>query len=238
MLVRAPPTQRLVPPIANMRTLPLTAINARRLAFAQHAFEEFPYLEVSMPLFLGICGSLRKNSYNAALLRAYEVRLPPDTELEIASIDDLPLYNEDVRQVGFPLPVQRLREQIRRADALLIAAAEYNYSISGVLKNAIDWASRPPDQPFNEKPIAITGASPGALGSARAQYHLRQSFIFLNAFVLGQPEVMVAHAHQYFDKSGNLTHQGTQMTITHQLEAFRAFIERLGKGHHGPGMGD
>jgi len=102
-----------------MRTLPLTAINARRLAFAQHAFEEFPYLEVSMPLFLGICGSLRKNSYNAALLRAYEVRLPPDTELEIASIDDLPLYNEDVRQVGFPLPwrAKNVKHPVRTAQA-------------------------------------------------------------------------------------------------------------------------
>lgn len=180
-----------------------------------------------MTLYLGICGSLRRESYNAALLRAYQEYLPADTTIETARIDDIPPYNEDVRQVGFPPSAQRLREQIQRADGVLIATPEYNYSIPGVLKNAIDWASRPPDQPFDQKPICLTGASPGALGSARAQYHLRQCFVFMNSFVLNQPEVMVAHAHERFDKRGVLTEQATQKLIVKQLEAFREFIERV-----------
>jgi chromate reductase len=176
---------------------------------------------------LGICGSLRKGSYNALLLRAYEEWLPPETRIETVPIDEIPPYNEDVRQVGFPPSVGLLRRQIQAADALLIVTPEYNYSIPGVLKNAIDWASRPPDQPFNEKPIALTGASPGMLGSARAQYDLRRCFVFLNAFVLNQPEVMLAKAHERFDKNGKLTHQGSQKLIEQQLEALVAFVARV-----------
>ncbi len=176
---------------------------------------------------LGICGSLRKGSYNALLLRAYADWAPPQTMIEMVHFDEIPSYNEDVRQVGFPPSVGRLREQIQRADALLIATPEYNYSIPGVLKNAIDWSSRPPDQPFNEKPIAITGASPSMLGSARAQYDLRRCFVYLNAFVLNQPEVMVAQAHERFDKQGKLTHQSTQKLIVQQLEALVAFVDRV-----------
>jgi chromate reductase len=176
---------------------------------------------------LGICGSLRKGSYNALLLRAYAEWVPPDTAIETAPIDQIPAYNEDVRQVGFPAPVGRLREQIQAADALLIVTPEYNYSIPGVLKNAIDWASRPPEQPFNEKPIAISGASPSMLGSARAQYDLRRCFVYLNSFVLNQPEVMVAQAHERFDKEGKLTHQGSQKLIVEQLQALVAFVARV-----------
>jgi chromate reductase len=176
---------------------------------------------------LGICGSLRKHSYNALLLRAYAEWAPPDTTIETAHIDEIPSYNEDVRQVGFPPPVFRLRDQIQRADALLIVTPEYNYSIPGVLKNAIDWASRPPDQPFNEKPIAISGASTSMLGSARAQYDLRRCCVYINAFVLNQPEVMVAKAHERFDKEGNLTHQGSQRLVVEQLDALVAFVERV-----------
>jgi chromate reductase len=176
---------------------------------------------------LGICGSLRKGSYNALLLRAYADWAPPDTTIETARIDEIPLYNEDVRQVGFPPPVRRLRDEIQAADALLIVTPEYNYSIPGVLKNAIDWASRPPDQPFNEKPIAITGASPSMLGSARAQYDLRRCCVYVNAFVLNQPEVMVAKAHERFDKQGKLTHQGSQKLVVEQLEALATFVERV-----------
>lgn len=179
---------------------------------------------------LGICGSLRKGSYNTMLLRAYEEWLPPETRLETAAIDDIPPYNEDVRQVGFPAPVSRLRRQIQAADAVLIATPEYNYSIPGVLKNAIDWASRAPDHPFNEKPIAVTGASPSALGTARAQYDLRRCFIYLNSFVLNQPEVMVAKAHERFDMHGKLTHQATQKLVTEQLEALVIFVHRLRPG--------
>ena len=183
--------------------------------------------EKSMLRVLGICGSLRKGSYNASLLRAYADWAPPDTTIETAHIDEIPSYNEDVRHVGFPPPVGRLRDQIQRADALLIVTPEYNYSIPGVLKNAIDWASRPPDQPFYEKPIAIAGASPSMLGSARAQYDLRRCCVYLNAFVLNQPEVMVAKAHDRFDKGGKLTHQGSQRLVVEQLEALAAFVERV-----------
>ncbi len=183
--------------------------------------------EKPMLRILGICGSLRKHSYNALLLRAYAEWAPPDTTIETAHIEEIPSYNEDVRQVGFPPPVGRLRDQIQRADALLIVTPEYNYSIPGVLKNAIDWASRPPDQPFNEKPIAISGASTSMLGSARAQYDLRRCCVYLNAFVLNQPEVMVAKAHERFDKEGNLTHQGSQRLVVEQLDALVAFVGRV-----------
>ena len=176
---------------------------------------------------LGICGSLRKGSYNALLLRAYADWAPPETMIETAHIDEIPAYNEDVRQVGFPPSVGRLRDQVQRADALLIVTPEYNYSIPGVLKNAIDWVSRPPNQPFNEKPIAITGASPSMLGSARAQYDLRRCFVFLNSFVLNQPEVMVAQAHERFDKAGKLTHQGSQKLVVEHLQALVAFVDRV-----------
>jgi chromate reductase len=182
-----------------------------------------------MPHLVTICGSLRRGSYNAALIRAYEALATAGTTLEAGRIDDLPLYNEDVRQAGFPESVQRLRGQIERADAVLIATPEYNYSMPGVLKNAIDWASRPPQQPFNEKPVALTGASPSAFGSARAQYHLRQCFIFLNAFVLNQPEVMVIHAHERFDGNGKLVDQTTQQVIAQQLEAFHRLINRVAR---------
>src|SRR5690606_24717109 len=130
----------------------------------------------------GFSGSLRKESYNTALLRAAQSLLPANAGMETARIDDLPLYNDDLRKQGFPPPAERLREQVRRADAVLIVSPEYNYSIPGVLKNAIDWISRPPDQPFAKKPVAIMGASPSQLGTGRMQYHLRQSFVFLNAF--------------------------------------------------------
>ena len=130
---------------------------------------------------LGFAGSLRQGSYNKMALRAAIELAPAGMTIETFDLAPIEPYNEDVKQRGFPPPVQEFREKIRAADALLIVTPEYNYSIPGVLKNAIDWASRPPEQPFNGKPIAIMGVSPGRLGSARAQYHLRQCFVFLNA---------------------------------------------------------
>ncbi len=118
---------------------------------------------------LGISGSLRKASYNTAALRAAQELAPAGMTIETFDLAPLPLYNEDVKAVGFPPVVQQLRAKIKAADALLFACAEYNYSMSGVLKNAIDWASRPPDQPFDDKPVGILGASPSALGTGRAQ---------------------------------------------------------------------
>src|SRR5581483_3765964 len=127
---------------------------------------------------LGICGSLRQGSFNMMALKLAVALKPNDVSVTIADISQIPLYNEDVRQQGFPPPVETLRRQIKEADALLFACPEYNYSMTGVLKNAIDWASRPPDQPFAGKPCAIIGAAAGMAGSARAQYDLRRSCVF------------------------------------------------------------
>src|SRR6188768_4576671 len=132
---------------------------------------------------LGISGSLRKGSYNSSLLRTAQTLAPGGVTIEIADISDIPPYNEDVREQGYPPSALRFREQIRAADALLFVTPEYNYSVPGVLKNAIDWASRPyGDSAWSGKPAAIMGASVGTLGTARAQYHLRQIMVFLNMF--------------------------------------------------------
>lgn len=184
---------------------------------------------MTMPLkILGLCGSLRQGSYNQAVLRVAQDLAPAaGLTIENADIADFPLYNEDVYAQGFPAPVERLREQIRAVDGLLFVTPEYNYSIPGVLKNAIDWASRPPEQPFADKPAAMMGASPGALGTARAQYHLRQSLVFLNMHVVNAPEVMIASAHERFDAQGRLTHEPTREFIAKLLEALAAWTRRL-----------
>jgi len=148
---------------------------------------------------------------------------PEGMRITPASID-LPLYNEDVRELGYPAPVSQLRAQMAKADALLIVTPEYNYSVPGVLKNAIDWASRPPDQPFNKKPVAIMGASPGRVGTARAQYHLRQTFVCLNANVLNKPEVLVGGVSGLFDDSGLLTDQSTREHVTNLLLALAVLV--------------
>ena len=176
---------------------------------------------------LGISGSLRKGSFNTATLRAAAQLLPEGMTLDIADISQFPLYNEDVRAAGFPPVVQRLREQIAAADALLFVSPEYNYSISGVLKNAIDWASRPPDQPFNNKPVGIMGASPSLWGTARMQYHLRQCCVFLNMLPVNKPEVLIAQAASKFDAEGKLTDQTTRDVIAQHLVALRNWTRRL-----------
>jgi chromate reductase len=142
----------------------------------------------------------------------------------------IPLFNEDVEAQGDPPSVQELKEQIRAADALLIATPEYNYSIPGVLKNAIDWASRPyGDNAWSEKPAAIMGASVGMIGTARAQYHLRQVMVFLNMFPLNQPEVMIAKAHERFDAEGNLTDEKTKEFIRQLLQSLVDWTRRIGQ---------
>ena len=176
---------------------------------------------------IGISGSLRKGSFNTAALRAAQGLAPEGMTIERAEIGDLPLYNDDVRAAGFPPPAERLRAQIAAADAVLLVTPEYNYSISGVLKNAIDWASRPPSQPFEAKPVAIMGASPGLFGSARAQYHLRQMLIFLNAMPVNRPEVMIGQAQNKFDADGNLTDEPTREFIRKLLVSLRDWTERL-----------
>jgi chromate reductase len=176
---------------------------------------------------VGMSGSLRKGSYNSAALRAAQALVPEGTTIEIAEIGDLPLYNDDVRAAGYPAPVERLRRQLTEADAVLFVTPEYNYSVSGVLKNAIDWASRPPNQPFEGKPVAIMGASGGLFGTARAQYHLRQMLVFLNAFPVNKPEVMIGQAQNKFDEAGNLTDEPTREFIRKLLASLVAWTERL-----------
>lgn len=170
---------------------------------------------------LGISGSLRKSSLNTAALRAAIELAPDDMHIEIADISDLPLYDDDVREQGYPLSVQRLRDQVHAADAILFATPEYNYSVPGVLKNAIDWVSRPPAQPFAGKPAAIMGASPGAIGTARAQYHLRQIGVFLDLHFLNKPEVMIGNAGARFDAEGRLTDEPTREHVQKLLVALR-----------------
>jgi chromate reductase len=168
---------------------------------------------------LGISGSLRQGSLNTAALRACASLLPEGVTLSLADLSEVPLYNEDIRTQGLPSSVQQLREQIKAADAIVIATPEYNYSFPGVLKNAIDWASRPPDQPFDGKPIALIGATPGGLGTSRAQYHLRQVFIYLNGHVLNRPEVMISAAPTKFDNDGKLTDESTAENLRKLLAA-------------------
>ena len=179
---------------------------------------------------LGISGSLRKASFNTMALRAAQKLLPAGVTMDTAEIGNLPLYNDDVRLHGFPPSVQALRDKITAADALLIVTPEYNYSIPGVLKNAIDWASRPPDQPFNNKAIALMGASPGMLGTARAQYHLRQCFVFLNGWVVNKPEVMIAAANTRFNEAGELTDENTKKLIGDLLQSVMALARKVKTG--------
>jgi chromate reductase len=178
---------------------------------------------------LGFAGSLRQGSYNKMALRAAVELAPAGMTIETFDIAPIEPYNEDVKQRGFPSPVQELREKLRAADALLIVTPEYNHSIPGVLKNAIDWASRPPDQPFNNKPIAIMGASPGRLGTIRAQLHLRACFVFLNGLVMTQPEVLIANAAQMFDDQGRLTDQPTRELVAKLLISLADWTRRLAR---------
>ena len=177
---------------------------------------------------LGICGSLRKASFNhAALNTAIELK-PAGMSVTVADISQIPLYDEDVRAQGFPAPVETLRQQIKAADALLFACPEYNYAMSGVLKNAIDWASRPPDQPFAGKPCAILGAAAGMAGGARAQHNLRQTCVFLDMHPLNKPEVLIFQAHNKFDANGALTDDVARGLIGDLMAALLGWTRQLG----------
>jgi chromate reductase len=178
--------------------------------------------------FVTLLGSLRRGSYNAAIARALPA-LAPDgvTIAPLGSVGDLPLYNADVQAGGFPAAVQQMAEAIAGADGVVIVTPEYNYSVPGVLKNALDWLSRLPAQPFAGKPVAIQSGSPGMIGGARAQYHLRQTLVFLDARVLNKPEVMVSQIASKVDSAtGELTDETTRKFITSQLQAFAAFVRR------------
>jgi chromate reductase len=179
---------------------------------------------------LGISGSLRKGSYNTMALKAAQKLAPPGMTIERFDLRPIPIYDDDVRAAGFPEPVQAFRRAIAEADAVLFVSPEYNFSIPGVLKNAIDWASRPPDQPFNEKPVAMMGCSPGPVGTTRMQYHLRQVMVFLNAFPLNKPEVAIGNMAQRIDAAGNITDETTAGFVRQLLEALAAWTRRLQQG--------
>ena len=171
---------------------------------------------------LGIAGSLRKGSYNRMLLKAAQQLLPPQSSLEIFELHGIPVFSEDDEKSP-PERVTALKAKIRAADAILFATPEYNYSIPGGLKNAIDWASRPyGDSAWMGKPAAIIGASVGRMGSARAQYHLRQVCVYLDVDVVNQPEVMVGNASEHFDGQGSLTHESSRESLKELLAALVA----------------
>ena len=178
---------------------------------------------------LGFSGSLRKGSYNKSLLRAALEMVPAEAELEIFDLEGIPPFNQDLENQP-PEKVKEFKAKIRAADAILIATPEYNYSIPGLLKNAIDSASRPyGDNAFDGKPVAIMGASIGMLGTARAQYHLRQSLVFLNMYPLNQPEVMVPLAQEKIDQNGRVTDPKTREKIKELLEALVIWTRKLKK---------
>jgi chromate reductase len=171
-------------------------------------------------------GSLRRGSFNAAIARALPALAPDGVSIaQLGSVGDFPLYNFDVQQKGFPPAVIAMGEAIAAADGVIIVTPEYNYSIPGVLKNAIDWLSRLPKQPFAGKPVAIESASPGGFGGVRAQLALRQSLIFLDARAFGRPEVIIPQANTKIDAAtGELTDPATRGFIADQLKAFAAFV--------------
>src|SRR4026209_253202 len=178
---------------------------------------------------LGLAGSLRRESYNRAALRAATQLVPQQASLEVFELDGIPGFNQD-EEKNPPAKVVELKRRVRDAHATLIVTPEYNYSVPGELKNAIDWASRPyGDSAWAGKPVAIMGASIGAIGTARAQYHLRQTFVFLNIHAINQPEVMLGNAHQHFDESGKLTDETAKKLTRQLLEELVNWTKRLQK---------
>ncbi len=176
---------------------------------------------------LAFAGSLRKGSYNKALVRAALEVKPDNLIIEVFDLEGIPPYNADLDD-QLPAIVAEFKSKIKAADALLIATPEYNYSVSGVLKNAIDWASRPAvGNPLEGKPVAIMSASTSRFGGARAQYHLRQTFVFLNMHPINKPEIMVSDAPHNFDENGKLTNETTRKLIAQLLEALAAWTKQL-----------
>ena len=173
---------------------------------------------------LGFSGSLRQGSYNRALLRAASELAPEDVLIEIFDLLQIPLYNADVEARGDPEPVSAFKQAIRQADAVLMVTPEYNHGVPGVMKNAVDWASRPPrSSVLNAKPVAIIGTAPGITGTARGQSQLRQAFEFTNSYAMPQPVLLVFRANEKFDTAGKLTDETTREHLRKFLEAFRAW---------------
>jgi chromate reductase len=185
---------------------------------------------MTAPRLLALAGSTRADSFNQRLLD-FAATAGREAGAEVTSVRlrdfDLPLYDGDLEASAFPARADELRALFIEHDGFLISTPEYNGSVSGVLKNAIDWASRPPEQPFDGKPIGLMGASVGTLGSGRAQYHLRQCFVFLNGLVMNRPEVMIPAAQSKFDADGKLTDQPTRDFISAHLTAFKAWVLRM-----------
>lgn len=177
---------------------------------------------------LGIPGSLRRGSFNRALLRAAAELAPEGLRIEIYDLREVPLYDGDVEAAGDPPGVVAFKDAIRAADAVLFACPEYNHGVPGVLKNAVDWASRPPGtSALGGKLAGVIGASPGLTGSARGQSQLRQAFAFTNTYAMLQPEVLVAQAHQRFDREGRLTDETSRGFLAQYLTAFDAWLRTM-----------
>jgi chromate reductase, NAD(P)H dehydrogenase (quinone) len=177
---------------------------------------------------LGISGSLRQGSYNSMALRAAQKLAPQGMKISIADIGGIPLYNDDVRLAGEPAAVAQLKAQVRAADAVLLVSPEYNFSVPGVLKNTLDWMSRPPEPPFDGKTVAIMGASPGPVGTARVQYDLRKVLVFMNAFTVNKPEVFISSCASKFNAQGELTDEATAKFITDLLVSLQNLKKRVG----------
>jgi len=179
--------------------------------------------------FLGIAGSLRRSSFNRGLIRAAVELAPAGITVVPFDLADLPMFNADVEAEGDPEAVAALKRAIAAVDGLLIATPEYNHCVPGVLKNAIDWASRPARQSvLTGKPVAIMGATPGGGGTARAQAHLRDGLSYTNGFVLPLPEVLVPHAIDKFDDDANLIDPDTRSEVYDLLVSFAAWTRRFG----------
>ncbi len=173
---------------------------------------------------LAFSGSLRKDSTNTGLIRAVIEAANPDIQITLEDISFLPLYNQDL-EANFPADIALLKKRIREADGIIVATPEFNRSIPGALKNMFDWTSRPyGDNAWDNKPVVTMGASPGGIGTALAQYHLKQILLYLNAQVLGQPEFYVGNSSDKFDKEGNLTDLKTREHIDNLLKTFSEYI--------------
>ncbi|HET7451384.1 MAG TPA: NADPH-dependent FMN reductase [Thermoanaerobaculia bacterium] len=176
----------------------------------------------------GIAGSLRKGSFNRALLAAAQELSPPSLAIRSFDLREVPLYDADVEAAGAPAAVASLREGVRASDGILFATPEYNHGVPGVLKNAVDWLSRPPRaSALDGKPVGIVGASAGMWGTARGQAQLRQAFVFTNSFAMPQPEVLVARAAEKFDADGKLVDAATRDHLAKFLGAFAEWVARF-----------
>src|SRR5882724_3425075 len=205
----------------------VTAPHRRRVPTGLQKFED---LKMADKLnVITIVGSLRKGSYNAALARELPKFAPAGMSITAApQWADLPIYNaDDQNTTGFPATATKLTDAVRAADGVIFVTPEYNYSIPGGLKNAIDWVSRMKDQPFKDKPVAIQSATGGPMGGARMQYHLRQAMVFLNAFTFNTPEIFVGAAHTKFNDKMEFTDEAGIKFITQQLVGFEAFVRKL-----------